>query len=183
MPFLTRTEIEDLVERHHSAAIALARRLFAGAALPPSLGRDDLESVALLAMLKAARAFDPCHRPRARFWTYAYPGIRGAVLDAVRRETLRTLPTGGDVAEVPGRTATDPPNHRGCHAIRAILRGLPERSKRILIRHYIYGDSQQEIAQRIGVRQATVSRIMTKAVRWLRVHRSREELWNLIERD
>lgn len=50
--------------------------------LRPPLSREDLISAGTIGLVKAARDFDPSHD--ARFKTYAYIRIRGAVLDELR---------------------------------------------------------------------------------------------------
>ena len=50
--------------------------------LKPPLSFEDLVSAGIVGLIKAARNFDPSHR--AKFKTYAYIRIKGAVLDELR---------------------------------------------------------------------------------------------------
>jgi RNA polymerase sigma-B factor len=71
---------EDLVNRHINLARALARR-FAHRGEPV----DDLQQVAFLALVKAARRFDPAHQ--AAFSTYATVSILGELKRHFRDKT------------------------------------------------------------------------------------------------
>ncbi len=53
--------------------------------LPPGVDAENLESAGVLGLVEAANRFDP--ERGVRFETYAYPRIRGAVVDELRRNT------------------------------------------------------------------------------------------------
>jgi RNA polymerase sigma factor for flagellar operon FliA len=51
--------------------------------LPPTIDRDDLYGFGMIGLIQAADSWDPCRG--LKFSTYAYPKIRGAILDELRR--------------------------------------------------------------------------------------------------
>jgi RNA polymerase sigma factor for flagellar operon FliA len=53
------------------------------AKLPPGLDLENLEAAGVLGLVEAANRFDPAHG--TRFQAFAYPRIRGAILDELRR--------------------------------------------------------------------------------------------------
>lgn len=53
--------------------------------LPPGVDRENLESAGVLGLVEAATKFDPTRT--VQFNTYAFPRIRGAVLDELRRNS------------------------------------------------------------------------------------------------
>jgi RNA polymerase sigma factor for flagellar operon FliA len=55
------------------------------AKLPPGVDAENLEAAGVLGLVEAANTFDP--RRGIQFTTYAYPRIRGAVLDELRRNS------------------------------------------------------------------------------------------------
>ena len=71
---------DALVVSHMRFARKLANQFSRG--LPSQADQDALESDALLALLRAARSFDPDHG--TSFKTYAGHRIRGAMIDGVR---------------------------------------------------------------------------------------------------
>ena len=58
--------------------------------------------------------------------------------------------------------------------MRRLLKNLPEEEKRLLIRRYVYRDTQTEIAKDLGVSQVQVSRMESRLVEKLRKQASIE---------
>ncbi len=70
--------------------IPLLRHVVGRMSIPPSLLREDVEGYAMLGLIAAADSFDPARG--LKFSTYAFPKIRGAILDELRR--MDFLPRG-----------------------------------------------------------------------------------------
>jgi RNA polymerase sigma factor for flagellar operon FliA len=67
------------------ANLGLVRHILARlkARLPPGIDLENLEAAGVLGLVEAANRFEP--RRGVRFETFAYPRIRGAILDELRR--------------------------------------------------------------------------------------------------
>lgn len=74
---------EDLILEHLGFVRHIRGRI--SAALPADIDQENLEGAGVLGLVEAAHQFDP-HRGVA-FKTFAYPRIRGAMLDELRRNT------------------------------------------------------------------------------------------------
>jgi RNA polymerase sigma factor for flagellar operon FliA len=81
-----REERNRLVLEH----IPLLRHIVGRMLVPGGLDRDDLYGFGMLGLIAAADSFEP--ERGLKFSTYAYPKIRGAILDEVRRSDF--LPRG-----------------------------------------------------------------------------------------
>lgn len=79
-------EQEALVEEHHEFARRVARRVVSETAIPIEI--DDAVGCALVGLVDAARRFDPERLDGDRFASFAYPRIRGEIIDHVRRNSL-----------------------------------------------------------------------------------------------
>jgi RNA polymerase sigma-B factor len=215
------TAREALVERFRPLALHLAGR-FRGRA-----EREDLEQVALLALLKAIDRFDTEHG--ASFVSYAAATIVGELkrhlrdtawavrvprrlqevgllvsrsvddltqelgrspsvaelaerADLTEDEVLEGLDVGGaftaESLDAPAgedgptlEPVADEDNMDMLEewaAVADVLRALPERERRILYLRFFRGLSQSEIAERIGVSQMHVSRLLAKTLEELR---------------
>jgi len=73
--------LERLFHEHRAYARALS--LSIARRLPPQISREELIQLGELGLWQAARKFDPNHG--ALFTTYAYPRVRGAVFDGLRK--------------------------------------------------------------------------------------------------
>jgi RNA polymerase sigma-B factor len=212
---------EALVERFRPLALHLAGR-FRGRA-----EREDLEQVALLALLKAIDRFDTEHG--ASFVSYAAATIVGELkrhlrdtawavrvprrlqevgllvsrsvddltqelgrspsvaelaerTDLTEDEVLEGLDVGGafTAESLDAPAGEDGPTLEPVAdedsmdmleewaTVADVLRALPERERRILYLRFFRGLSQSEIAERIGVSQMHVSRLLAKTLEELR---------------
>src|SRR5687767_14596293 len=77
----TREQRERLILEHLEFVRHILGKL--AARLPPGVDRQNLEAAGVLGLVEAARHYDPSRG--AGFRTYAYPRIRGAILDELRR--------------------------------------------------------------------------------------------------
>jgi len=78
-PALPAEERERLILAH----VPLLRHIVGRLIAPPGFERDDLYGFGMLGLIAAADAFEP--ERNLKFSTYAYPRIRGAILDELRR--------------------------------------------------------------------------------------------------
>lgn len=74
------TDASDLASSHLPLVAHLVREL--AGRLPSHVGRDDLTSAGMLALVQAAKSFDSTRG--ASFASYATPRVRGALLDELR---------------------------------------------------------------------------------------------------
>lgn len=138
--------------------------------------KDDFESAACLALVEAARSFDPDRK--IRFATFARFRIRGALHDVGR-----TLRTGGwdpgrdenpqmfritSLNEVPGTPLT---REYGVGAeveaadnFEQWLRRLPKRNADVCRYCYVENKTQSEIALLLGISQSEVTRLHRQAI-------------------
>jgi RNA polymerase sigma factor for flagellar operon FliA len=72
---------QNRVVHHLGYVMALARRIHRG--LPEHVDLDDLVQYGRIGLVEAAASFDP--RRGIKFTTFAYPRIRGAILDGLAR--------------------------------------------------------------------------------------------------
>jgi len=89
---LTELQLGDVGERDKLILdhIPLLRHVVGRMSIPPSLLREDVEGYAMIGLIAAADSFDPSRG--LKFSTYAFPKIRGAILDELRR--MDFLPRG-----------------------------------------------------------------------------------------
>ncbi|MBP9721885.1 MAG: RNA polymerase sigma factor FliA [Gammaproteobacteria bacterium] len=73
---------DELLKRYKNLVRSIALRTIAR--LPPNIHLDDLTQVGLMAVLEAAKNYDPTKG--ASFETYAGIRIRGSMIDEIRRE-------------------------------------------------------------------------------------------------
>ena len=71
---------EELFERYGAAIVAMARALRVAAG--GQVSHRDLVTHGVMGMLEAVPRFDPSQG--AQFWTFAFPRVRGAMVDAIR---------------------------------------------------------------------------------------------------
>lgn len=76
-----RSRRDQLIVEHLPLVRHVVGRMLAE--LPPGLDVENLHSAATLGLVEAAGKFDPAHG--VDFRSYAYPRVRGAVLDELRR--------------------------------------------------------------------------------------------------
>lgn len=78
-----QNQVDDLVLNHVEFVRHILGKFFH--TLPQSTDRENLESAGILGLVEAARHFDAAHN--VAFTTFAYPRIRGAILDELRRNS------------------------------------------------------------------------------------------------
>ena len=139
--------------------------------------RDEFESAACLALVEAARSFDPSKK--TRFSTFARLRIRGALIDASQS---MLVPGFADEEQAPGVVALTPYNEEhgkvlvasqpppvgddvdDIDAVEHWLRRLPRRHATVCRLYYIYGKTQAEIAEVVGCSQSEITRVHRKSI-------------------
>jgi RNA polymerase sigma factor (sigma-70 family) len=143
--------------------------------------REELRSAAYLALVEAARTFDP--RRRVNFATYARHRIRGALRDCVRfllsdswrggrtrRPFFRSLE---DESKLHGRVVgmAEPraigTEIESLESVESWLRRLPRNHALICRLLYIGGKGQDEVARILGYSRTYLSRMHAEALGWL----------------
>src|SRR5439155_16648524 len=81
-------EQEALVAEHHEFARKVACKLVWTTSVPIEI--DDAIGCALVGLVDAARRFDSGRVDEAAFMSFAYPRIRGEIIDHLRRNSLVT---------------------------------------------------------------------------------------------
>jgi len=143
--------------------------------------RDEFESAACLALVEAARSFDPSRN--IRFATFARFRIRGALVDVGRGMGL----SGWDdeLGDEPGMITLTPYNEEHGTVLIAVspppvgaefedvdavehwLRKLPKKHAFVCRMQYLYGKTQAEIAEALGCSQAEITRLHKKSLELL----------------
>ncbi len=140
--------------------------------------RDEFESAACLALVEAARSYDPSRN--IKFATFARFRIRGALMD-VGREMV--LPGWEDSEDSPPGTVTltpyneehgtvlvasEPPEVGAdvddIDAVEHWLRKLPKRHATVCRLYYLYGKTQSEIARVVGCSQSEITRLHKRSI-------------------
>jgi RNA polymerase sigma factor (sigma-70 family) len=142
---------------------------------------DELQSTAYMALVEAARTFDPARN--VGFSTYARHRIRGAL-----RDCQRLLYTGGSRVANERRPVfqvlrkfdeqngevlgiqPDPPVGTWIEATEAVegwLKRLPKTHAAACRLIYIHGKSQDEVASEVGCSKSYLSRLHREAITWL----------------
>jgi RNA polymerase sigma factor FliA len=175
-----------LIERY----LPLCRRIaFATKVLPTAArGAEDLEAAGVIGLIQAVDRFDPSRG--IPFEGYAALRVRGAVLDEVRRlddlsrgarlraredehrgaVSLDVLQERGEmgepaeIAEVDARAA-----HDGLRDdVERALAAIPVRERAILASYYSDGLTLATIGRRLGISEARVSQLHSRAIAQLR---------------
>lgn len=180
------TARQELIERHLPLCRQLAR---ATKVLPTGArGPEDLEAAGVVGLIQAVDRFDPSRG--IPFKGYAALRVRGAILDEVRRldeltrdarrlacedehrgavslEFLQERGEMGDpteIAEVDARAA-----HDGLRDdVERALAAIPVRERAILASYYSDGLTLATIGRRLGISEARVSQLHTRAIAQLR---------------
>jgi RNA polymerase sigma factor (sigma-70 family) len=140
--------------------------------------RDELQSTAYLALVEAARNFDPGRK--VNFATFARHRIRGALRDYVRflmsdswRGERQSRPAFQSLCQsserhgrVIGINAEKPVGSRieSLEAVEEWLQRLPKSHALACHLIYIGGKNQEEVAQLLGLSRSHLSRIHTEAL-------------------
>ena len=183
-----------LIERYAPMATSVARRM----RVPTGalMGRDDIESAALIGLIDAVDRFDP--ERGVPFEGYAGLRIRGAILDELRRlddhtrgerRRARTVAAGnepeigaygatlsldmlletGDRDWAAEDDSTDAYDHQDLRMrVESALECLPPRQREVLARYY--GDSLtlRESAVKMGISEARACQLHGRAIQNLR---------------
>lgn len=133
------------------------------------LGADDAYGVGSLALVEAARRFDPDNG--APFLGYAFLRVRGAMADACRsgrrgaRQDREVVCDPDQFCEIHDLRAARPEGH--LDLMRAVGR-LRHRLRVVLLRHAC-GVPHRQIARDMGVTESRVSQLLTTARRRVQV--------------
>lgn len=153
--------------------------------LPPSIDREDLESMGRLALVETAQRFDPTRG--AAFKTYAWPRVYGAMVDAIRKSsplsrTAWKRVRAGDLSVsrfyfsidewrdrgVEFAVGADTPDVLAHVHVQRALHQLPARDAKVLELYFVEGWNLEQIAAHFGVCQSRASQLKTRAVAQLR---------------
>jgi RNA polymerase sigma factor (sigma-70 family) len=143
--------------------------------------KDEFDSAAALALVEAARSFDP--ERKIQFATFARFRIRGALVDVGRVMGLSGFEL--EPEEAPGvvtitpyseehgtvLVASNPPaigsEMEDVDSVEHMLRKLPKKHATVCRMQYLYGKTQAEIATILGCSQAEINRLHMKSLEFL----------------
>jgi RNA polymerase sigma factor (sigma-70 family) len=153
------TQTEDLIKNHLTIVSRVVGREMARGVMP-WVARSDLEDVAQMALVEAAAKFQDGTCP---FGAFAYKTVRGAVLNELKALSVRNrgraeMPTDVDRQPISGPELE----------LYAILGALPPRQYRAVMLHFWGNLTQAQIADEMGIDQATVCRTLESAKKTLR---------------
>jgi RNA polymerase sigma factor (sigma-70 family) len=161
--------------------LPMAQSLANAFSLRQNVEREELRSTAYMALVEAARTFDPVRK--VNFATFARHRIRGALRDYARfllsenwrgKEALRPsfqslfrrVEDHGRVlgirSEIPAGTAIE-----SMESLEAWLRCLPRTHAATCRLIYLGGKTQEEVAQLLGLSRGYVSRMHTESLSFL----------------
>jgi RNA polymerase sigma factor (sigma-70 family) len=150
---------EQIVE-----GLSMVRRMAARYRGTP-LGADDAYGVGSLALVEAARRFDPDHG--APFLGYAFPRVRGSMTDACRsggrgsRRDREVVCDPDELCEVGDLRVLRPEARLDVLAAVGRLR----RRLRVVLLHHACGVPHRQIAADMGVTESRVSQLLSLARR------------------
>lgn len=143
--------------------------------------KDEFESAACLALVEAARSFDPSRN--IRFATFARFRIRGALVDVGRMMAMSGWEE--DPEDAPGMFSITPYSEEhgkvlvatkapevgseldDFDAVEHMILKLPKKHAQVCRMQYLYGKTQAEIAEVLGCSQTEVTRMHLKALELL----------------
>ncbi len=179
-----RADLRPLTDAQRELAarfLPLARSLAKPLKLIFTQWKDEFESAACMALVEAARSFDPSRN--IKFATFARFRIRGALVDVGRGMGLSGWE--GSEDEAPGLVSLTPYNEEHGSVLIAVspppvgaefedvdavenwLKKLPRRHATVCRQYYLHGKTQAEIAGELGCSQAEVTRLHKKAIEFL----------------
>jgi RNA polymerase sigma factor (sigma-70 family) len=179
-----RADMKPLSEAQQELAakfLPLARSLARPLKEMFAIWRDEFESAACLALVEAARSFDPSRN--IQFATFARFRIRGALVDVGRVMGLSGWEKEED--DAPGVVTLTPYNEEhgqvlvasnpppvgseldDVDAVEHLLHKLPKKHATVCRMQYLYGKTQSEIASMLGCSQTEVTRLHLKALELL----------------
>jgi len=180
-----RTDVDPLTEEQREMAsryLPLARKLAKPLKMMFVQWKDEFESAACLALVEAARSFDPSRN--IKFATFARFRIRGALVDVGRSMELPGWDD-DELGEAPDLVTLTPFNEEhgsvlvavvpppvgtevdDVDSVEHVLRKLPERHATVCRLHYLYGKTQAEIGEALGCSQSEVTRLHRKSLELL----------------
>ncbi len=161
--------------------LPMAESLANGYKLQRRIERDELRATAYMALVEAARTFDPVRK--VNFATFARHRIRGALRDYVRflmsaswrgqsrpRPLFQSIgPESEETGRVIGISAERPVGSEidSIEAVEQWLRLLPATHALTCRLIYIGGKEQDDVAKLLGYSKSHVSRIHAEALSWL----------------
>ncbi len=157
---------EELVERHHRAALNTAYRFLSDQSLA-----EDVAQEAFLRILAGASRY----RPLAAFRTYLFNVVWHLCIDAYRKSRAVRMPS--DAAPADERDGPVGEAVRGelRRSVRAAVERLPERQRMAVVLKHFEGLSYGEIAQVLECSTRAVDSLLIRAKRHLK-----EELGGLL---
>lgn len=158
----------DLVQRNRMLAYKAANRIAGQAERAGEVEMDDMIQEALIALMRAAKMFDPARG--IRFSTFGFTFAMNAVRDAVRRQRNRRRLIGVVISLDEQLLKQYSPsqcqktdhehNHTSCATI---LSHLEDDHAHLLQLHYLQGWSVRQIADHLNVSRFIVRRKLAQA--------------------
>jgi RNA polymerase sporulation-specific sigma factor len=166
----TEVDVESMIETHQGLVHKqvnqfMRRRKYFG------LEESDLTQAGLVGLVHAIRTFDPDRG--AKFATWAWPQIRGAITKAIRKSCRKRefLDEDGVIPSV-ADPRSDPEEENSPHDLRHDLHRaiahLPERLRQVTLGR-LQGRTGGQIAVEMGVTRQWVSVLQQRALAQLRV--------------
>ena len=148
-------ERNDLIVRYLSLAEAIAKKRSSVA--PRWIPLSDLISAAYFGLIDAANKFDA---RKGSFVTYAFWRITGEVMSYIRSEIRARKHISIDIPDENGVCIRDIiPDHRHDN-FDGLIEKLNPIGKKLMVWYYIDRMTMREIAERIGVKQPRVSKLL-----------------------
>lgn len=162
---------DALVEAHLSLVEGIARAI--ARSLPPCFDIEDLIGVGNLALLHAATRYRPGAHGGAPFSAFARPGVRGAIMDSVRRKEWTAATMAGLEDATPGAIAPtfdrDIDFARMARGLAEALSWLPPAQVAVLERYYgAESPTPAQAAARLAFGGAELRRVHADAIAGLR---------------
>lgn len=137
--------------------------------LPPSFDLDDLVATGNVALLRAAREYDPDGHGGTPFRLYARMKVRGAILDSVRRRAWREN-THAELFEAPADNVIEMQidGARLQRRVRDAVALLRPPERELVTRLYLTGLTPAQVDYRIGTLKRENRELLDRALRELR---------------
>jgi RNA polymerase sigma factor (sigma-70 family) len=164
----TEEEVLVLITQYRGEAVSLVKRVAGQFRLGVPVHEDDLVSIALEALWKAARDFNPLRG--AKFWSYAYGKIRWRVLDEIRQRAKRASheqPSDliGERMEGEGRPGAGLDVDRLFDRLTA---GLGNRSRYAVFCRCLLRQSDKMTAWELGISTRSARQLIERSIAWIR---------------